>query len=111
MIGYDYMGNSAFCVATVIIEEAWNGNDQIIGDLDFDMWPNPTLGEVIISKPGKDPGFSVKVMDLSGKIIYDLQYNNESKVRLDLGDLDSGIYTVTMSQGDQSITKKIIRTK
>lgn len=111
VIGYDYMGNSAFCIAIVTVENASNVNDQVIGDLDFDMYPNPTLGEVVINKTGKLPGFNVRVMDLSGKIIYEMKYGQENKIKLDLNDLDSGIYTVTLSQGGESVTKKIIRTK
>lgn len=69
------------------------------------MYPNPTQGAVTFVQSGHET-ITFRVSSLSGKVVSTLT-SNESKVELQLGDLQSGIYLVEISSAGSKITKRI----
>ena len=107
----DYNGNMTSCTAMVTVQENPNIDDTVIGDLDFDLYPNPTLGTVTVNLPRPRPGTSARVLDITGKLIYETNFDDQSKIRIDLEDFDNGIYTISVFNQNQSATKRVIKTK
>lgn len=75
----------------------------------FQLYPNPTNGEVMISYFGKwSSNMSVEIQDISGRTVLTKQVNTYS-YSLDLGNFPSGIYTIRF-MGDGGVAmKKIIK--
>ncbi|RMA66353.1 T9SS type A sorting domain-containing protein [Ulvibacter antarcticus] len=84
--------------------------DQLIGTQDFaqdqfSMFPNPaTRGYVNISSTTSGAK-NVAVYDVLGKQVISTTLTGD---RLDISDLNSGIYIVKISQGNTSMTKKLV---
>lgn len=78
----------------------------------FSMWPNPTNGMVNISFiPVTGNGISVSVYDVTGRLVNQSQHENNGATfnqELDLNYLVSGMYFVTVKNGEQKATAKLI---
>ena len=77
----------------------------------FALYPNPNKGDFTLkfnSNSGKD--IDMKVYDISGKLIYTKAYNPTSNFEenISLKNISSGIYLMTVSDKDKSITRKLI---
>ena len=77
----------------------------------FALYPNPNKGDFTLkfnSNSGKD--IDMKVYDISGKLIYTKAYNPTSNFEenISLKNISSGIYLMTVSDQDKSITRKLI---
>ncbi len=81
----------------------------------FSIYPNPSKSDVYVNfKALKNSTYSVKVLDLSGKII--LNINKDLKegnniFKLDLEILNEGIYFISISNSEINLTQKIIISK
>ncbi|NRA92190.1 MAG: T9SS type A sorting domain-containing protein, partial [Psychroserpens sp.] len=77
----------------------------------FAIFPNPNKGEFTIqlnSNSGKD--ISVDVFDIRGRKIFDQSFNNNGDFNetVSLRNVQSGMYLVTVNDGNKQITKRII---
>ncbi|WP_298893999.1 GEVED domain-containing protein [uncultured Psychroserpens sp.] len=77
----------------------------------FAIFPNPNKGEFTIklsSYSGND--ISVDIFDIRGRRIFDNTYSSNSNFNqvVKLNDVHSGVYLVSISDGDKKTTKKII---
>ena len=70
----------------------------------FSMFPNPTTDSVNI-KTASNVATQVSVFDILGKQVINTTLNTE---RLDVSALKSGVYTVRLSQGNTTSTKKLV---
>jgi hypothetical protein len=77
------------------------------------IWPNPTNGLVYIDYPSSvDDDFSVKVLDLQGKLLTDGKldkWDNLGRFEIDLSNLNSGIYLIQLQNESHSVIKRIVR--
>lgn len=83
-------------------------NELGIEDLevsDFNLYPNPTSNFVTLSR--LIGGENIEVVDVNGKILHSLKSVNSESIDMDLGEFDSGIYFVQISNNGQIITKKL----
>ncbi|RMZ49676.1 T9SS C-terminal target domain-containing protein [Flavobacteriaceae bacterium PRS1] len=75
------------------------------------MFPNTNNGEFIV-KLNSNSGNNIKinVYDIRGRRVFDNNYNSASKFNeiINLGNVQSGIYLLNVSDGISSTTKKII---
>ena len=76
------------------------------------VFPNPISGKGILNVYMKNSEtISMNIMDVSGKVIYSEIKNlsqGENKISLDSERLSSGIYTVALSNGSTSFSRKMI---
>ena len=85
---------------------------QNIKGLDVTMTPNPANDDVKISfTSGKSDNVAVRVLDLSGVIVYNsnLGVQQNGSVNIPLGNLASGIYMVELTQGEQKVVQRLIK--
>jgi hypothetical protein len=86
-------------------------NDIIDSKKDFAIYPNPNEGNFKIQLSDLQDSFSVQIYDNSGRVVYDREFNqiNSLTQAIDLGNISSGIYLVSLKDSNnKTITKKII---
>lgn len=71
------------------------------------MYPNPVHDQLTIQLPGSTKGAVVTVADLTGRVQFSKTLSMEG--RLDMNSLKSGIYVVTVVNGNQRFTQKIVK--
>ena len=78
-------------VCTFYLNSSFFGIDeQETAFADFNLYPNPTVGDITIEAEGMS---RIVVANVLGQVIYDTQAN-ESKTTLDLGQLGNGVYMI-----------------
>jgi len=73
----------------------------------IEVFPNPT-GGVIQIKTGETEPYLVMVTTLTGQLVKFIEAS-ESVIRLDLTQLNAGIYLITVRSGDRLITRRITK--
>jgi len=75
------------------------------------VYPNPNNGEFNIEfNPTSGEDISIEVYDIRGRYIYSNIYSNVSRFEevIRLNNAQSGVYLLTIADGTQKVTKKII---
>ena len=86
------------------------GNNEF-GFTNFSLYPNPNKGNFNVkfdSSTGND--ISIMVHDIRGRSIFEKQFTNTGifSQNLQLDNVQSGVYLVTVKDGDQKIVKRIV---
>ena len=86
-----------------------NVKSQLAG---FALYPNPTNGNFSLKFDGDaDSSVHIAIYDVRGRVVFDRKYNdgNNFSENLNIENLDSGLYFVTIQNGDIKVTKRIIK--
>ncbi len=76
----------------------------------FNIYPNPTSSDVVISWDAKVSVEALQIFDLQGKLLKHLSVEtNVSQKSIATSDLSSGLYFVVLSAGDETIQRKLIK--
>lgn len=78
------------------------------------VYPNPTQGLMTITIDASMDQAQIRVIDMVGKVVYEqanISVNGSYKAKVDLSTLPQGVYFVTVSGDDTSISKKVFLTK
>ena len=77
----------------------------------FSIYPNPNNGSfnIKINSPTGEP-MNVSVLDMRGRQVYRNRFDSslQQENTIDLGAVQAGVYLVNLSDGIQTITKKIV---
>jgi len=118
----DYIGQlipSGSLPSLVAISGQFNGTAQIyvrsLSDFtlsvnqfetnNFSIYPNPTSTGFVTIATNNSEAMSVAVYDILGKQVINQTINNN---RLNVSELNSGIYIIKISQNNASVTKKLV---
>ncbi|MGC6438875.1 MAG: T9SS type A sorting domain-containing protein [Flavobacteriaceae bacterium] len=85
------------------VQGALSTNDY--GKLDFELYPNPTSSGFVTIKTNQVGVVQAQVFDLLGKEVLKTSVNNE---RMDVSNLNAGVYVVKLLQNNNTTTKKLI---
>ncbi len=89
-------------------EEILNTDDDSLQD--FRIWPNPSNGQINLELIS-DNTINVKLIDMSGREIYNKIFHNEGEIfkrHISIGNLKKGIYLIQVSDNKNKITKRLI---
>ncbi len=100
---YHNLQNACSPIVTVGLKE----NKKVSGKLW--VYPNPTNGNININLDHNADNASLKVYDLTGKIIYESQINNTYKASVNLNDYAAGLYFLEIKEGEFKQVEKIIK--
>jgi hypothetical protein len=75
----------------------------------FSVSPNPTSDFVNISSSENIGVNGITVVDLNGRTVKELSYNNLSNIEVNLSDLSAGMYLMTIKSEQGVATKKIMK--
>ncbi|MBN2174495.1 MAG: PKD domain-containing protein [Bacteroidales bacterium] len=108
---YNGFGNNLY-LDNVNIDGTLSGiseNTNTIGEL-F-VYPNPSNGLVTLSAQNMAGKINLRVIDLSGKTVYNDEFINTSGIlqkSFDLTDLNNGIYIIELQYYQKSIVQKLV---
>lgn len=94
------------CVDTSACTQVTEVGFYEFGSFDFDLYPNPTAGEIMVKVDLNQVRYDIFIQDLNGKIVFQKNQIVGSK-QVNLNDLESGVYFVTLSSESFSQTKRI----
>lgn len=77
---------------------------------DFELFPNPSSGNVTISCSEQSVPGEIVVTDMTGRVVHRVtNADNTTVFTLDLQSLPAGAYFVTCDFGDHTSTKRVVR--
>lgn len=104
-----YIGDAAnnnFIVST----EANNAiSTPVITTLNANIYPNPTTSNATVAVTGKFKDVTISIANVSGKILLQNSYSNQSVINLPTEKLASGTYIITIKSKDETKTLKLVK--
>lgn len=105
---YSYRGLGFLMLDDIVVSSGVAGvNENLISKLS--IYPNPMNDVVNVANNENIIVNTVEVTDLNGRIIKTVKFENLSNVQINVSDLASGVYMMTIFSDKGSITKKIIK--
>ena len=92
--------NTQVCVSSSVGE--LTDEDQIL------LYPNPTTDELFIDLSTVSGQVECILYSVDGKLLKQEVLQGSTVRQLRVGDLDSGVYTLTITSGNKQITRKVI---
>ncbi|QSS97758.1 S8 family serine peptidase [Psychroflexus sp. ALD_RP9] len=87
-----------------------NLNNNNFNKESISVWPNPVRNQLnITSLSSFENEVKVSVFDMSGRLVKSRTEQSTSAIKLDTSNLTKGVYLVNISDGQNSIQKKIIK--
>ncbi|OYT17859.1 MAG: hypothetical protein B7C24_00315 [Bacteroidetes bacterium 4572_77] len=83
------------------------GTSTLENQMEFVVGPNPTSQYLQISFADNNMDKAISISDLSGRLVR--QFSTKEGVRIDISDLNSGYYLVKATDGNETITRKILK--
>jgi hypothetical protein len=97
--------NKAACSPTVAV----GITEQVLSRQNLWIYPNPANSELVINLSYNAARATVKLYDVTGRIIIESAMVNTYTAKLDLSQLGNGVYFVQISDGSTKLTQKLIK--
>ncbi len=89
---------------------ATNLNNATFDTNSISVWPNPVANQLNITNTSNFEGdVSVKLYDLSGRLVNSKQNTAGNTIQIDTSVLSSGVYLVNITDGQNTVQKKVIK--
>lgn len=75
----------------------------------FEIYPNPAQNNITITTEKKIKSGTICIMNLQGKIILHAELSNQNSKLLEIENLSSGVYFITLRTENYTSTKKLIK--
>ena len=85
-------------------------NNQV-SNVEFDVLPNPNNGEIKLNISTTSPiAYNLNIRNMLGQVVYNdiINVNGNKTERLDLSNVEKGIYFVSLENGNDKLVKKVI---
>lgn len=95
---------------TVVIDPSLSVNENEFDNLS--VYPNPTSGKLFIGSSNNLDNAKVSIFDIAGRTLsntVEAKHNSSNELSLNMAQLASGVYFVTIEDNDHKSTKKIIK--
>jgi hypothetical protein len=100
-------GSGVFATKNISIQRVPLGTESKISEkFEVNMFPNPTNGILRIESYTNQPK-QIEIWDLKGQLLRSIQ-PDEYLTEVDLSDLNSGIYLVSINLNEQKVFRKIV---
>lgn len=80
--------------------------DVPMSDADIKVYPNPMLGDILYVSNNRDEVLNYEISNLTGKVLTTGVLSNQ---QINVGNLISGMYLLTIRSKNSRVTKKILR--
>jgi hypothetical protein len=72
-------------------------NETNLSSTEISLYPNPSTGTFIVNLPSTNHIFTLRVIDISGKVLFERKGISETTHTIDLGLIEAGIYFVELT--------------
>lgn len=102
-------GDVIYLTNTQVIEDVNASIEGAEANSHLKLYPNPASDVLNISYPATDD-YQLKIMDIAGKeLIIRQLHAGQINLKLDMGELEPGVYFVQITEGDRQIVKRIVK--
>ena len=81
--------------------------NEVEAPVEFTLYPNPSTGAITVSLPSTENEVSIQILDLSGRVVFEADYQNTNEIQIDLNET-SGVYIVKTEINSHSSIKRLI---
>lgn len=109
-IKFEYTGTDADTVSvdTVLVDGTLSTNDFVSGK--FNVYPNPVNGNLVtISNNANIQVNKVAITDVNGRTVKTVNFDGVAEARVNVGDLNTGVYFMNIDTNEGTATKKIVK--
>ncbi len=100
--------NDCVIVETYTVDFFTEDNQLVTEDFDISVYPNPTSGDLNIVLGDDYSDYNVKIMDVTGKLLFTIDNVDTQNIYVDLNDFVDGVYLVKLqSEIHQKVVKLI----
>jgi len=99
----DVGGSATVCPATTGIDTYDYGQQQLA------VYPNPFSNEINIKVKSGSEKLVVKITDQLGKLVFEKEEHNTDAMQLNLTELSTGVYFVSVINGNNIFTQKLVK--
>jgi hypothetical protein len=96
-----------YCADNFYVGAAEVGIEDAMSSAIVSVYPNPTQNSITLQITS-DKNYDVTVMDYTGKVVSQLSHVVNGQ-KLDLSDYANGLYILQLQNGEETITKRIIK--
>lgn len=83
--------------------------DEIQNPVSFSFGPNPATDMLnIFLVNSEQVNYTLKIFDVTGRLVMNRKLSGE-KVTVDIRDLSKGVYNIEISDGENTLTKKLVK--
>jgi hypothetical protein len=109
--GKDVLNNESSVTRTVTVSNIACNSLGLADDVinDFVIYPNPSTGIFNIQMNKSIENTTIKVFDLSGRIVHQSETQNSESKTLDLKNIQDGTYILSIKNEDYNYSQKIIK--
>lgn len=90
-----------------IVENDPNAVDNFNWQNTIDVYPNPVLQTLFLGQPVKYS--SVEIVNLLGQVVKTILLTNDDVLKINVSDLNSGIYFIRIYAGKEIVEKKFVK--
>jgi len=106
LVGYDINWLEINSLSTVNVKEVSSS------ELNVMLFPNPITSQSVLKIDSPEASdVTIRIVDVSGKVVYanQLKVMGEMSIPLNLGHIVKGVYILQIKQGNQIVTKQIVK--
>lgn len=122
-VTHRYKTHGTYTVSYVITNKCGSKDTTFIIDVEnlgvegvalkkFNVYPNPTQGELVVDFESKDLGpVTIQLLDINGRVVFHKMLDKTGSLfrqTLDLSEVSKGTYTLSVDTLEGGVTKKII---
>jgi hypothetical protein len=99
------------CVYVTSYTVVTTPTSEIVNDLIFNVYPNPTTDKVFIDLNAAElSGSELRVTDMKGRLIMKRIINSvDNTISIDMSDLNGGVYMLKIENSKVSVIRKLVR--
>jgi hypothetical protein len=101
---YEFIGPGGCSSQWVVIAELETGMSDNLTE-DIIVIPNPSEGRFYISS---EKPFEIRIMDLTGRVVYESSNEMTSNTEIDLNDQPKGIYFIWIKTREMVMNRKLV---
>lgn len=108
-IRFQYIGNDADSVSIddVIVNGTLGINEVLSSS--FATFPNPADNVITLTNSNNSSVESISISDINGRTIKSIEVDNVSEVQINVSDLNSGVYFMSINTAEGKAVKKFIK--
>lgn len=111
MVATNSLGVSA-ATMTIRLENCTGLSGTSLFNKTIHLFPNPSSGQLNISTNlSAEKGLDLSIYNALGELVLANRYQNSSNFNIDLSAFPNGVYSVSISNGDEKLLKRLILNK